>query len=59
MTPQSPAIDMAEALARGLAAHLRRWATDRGAPADSTEAVATAAIISAAAAAGRILADSG
>lgn len=36
------AVDSADALARGLAAHLRRWATDRGAPPDATEAAAAA-----------------
>jgi len=42
MTPQSPAIDMAQALARGLAAHLRRWAAERGATVEASEAAAAA-----------------
>ena len=37
------AIDTADALARGLAAHVQRWATDRGAPADAAQAAANAA----------------
>ena len=39
----SPGIDTAAALARGLAAHVQRWATARGAPADAAQAAASAA----------------
>jgi exodeoxyribonuclease V alpha subunit len=39
----SPGFDAADALARGLAAHVQRWATARGAPAGAAHAAASAA----------------
>jgi hypothetical protein len=39
----SPGFDAADALARGLAAHVQRWATTRGAPAGAAHAAASAA----------------